>query len=83
MKFGTTLYIKRFTPDIWGYLNLFESSVTKVSILNSQNEPKIKKIHVTIHFSCLRYLDLSITDLVAVSFQIQVLFRGCKFHVVY
>ena len=51
--------------------------------MNSQNGPKITKIHVTIRFSCLRYLHLSITDLVAVSFQIQVLFRGCKFHVVY
>ena len=51
--------------------------------MNSQNGPKIKKIHVTIHFSCLGYLHLSITDLVAVSFQIQVLFRGCNFYVVY
>ena len=48
--------------------------------MNSQNGPKITKIQVTIPFSCLRYLHLSITDLVAVSFQIQVLFRGCKFH---
>ena len=82
MKFETILYIKRFSPDIWGYLHLSESSVTKVSIKNSQNGAKIKKIHATSHFSCLRCLLISITDQVTVLFQMQVLFRGCKFHVV-
>ena len=83
MKFETILYIKRFTPDICGYFHLSESSVTKVSIINSQNGTKIKKINATTHFSCLRCLHISITDLVAILFQIQVLFRGCKFHVVH
>ena len=51
--------------------------------MNSQNGTKIKKIDATTHFSYLKCLHISITDPVAVLFQIQVLFRGCKFHVVH
>ena len=39
-----------------------EYSVTKVSIMDSQNDTKIKKIHATTHFSCYTYIVAHILD---------------------